>query len=784
MKVSVDQVYTSVACNRVPEIADWNTEGLVCFGATNAVVIYDTTIKGKDPLTVLCHHKSTVNSVKWVSKPNDTCTEVVSCSADKTGVIWSLQDGVWRVTSTLTGHTDGVTCVCAIYTEENNLVIYTASIDSTIRIWERCNGQTTHRQTIDLHSGLCLTFQAHLLPVVNKPALICALDDHKIHIFAGDEYHRVHTLVGHEDWVRGLDVLNIDNSTILLASASQDTYIRLWRIEHHTEEPATGGIRVEQKLFTAYGISWSVKLDAVLAGHEGWVYGVQWHPYRVDKDTNKKVPVLRLLSSSLDKTLIVWEPDASPTRGEGEGAWVERIRVGEVGGNGLGFYGSRFGPNGKSFMGHGYNGSFHIWSVCEETGQWEPQVVCGGHFGAVEAAQWEPRGLHLTSVAADQTTRLHAPWRRPDGEGTEWHEISRPQVHGYDMASLAMVSSTVFASAAEEKVIRVFRAPHNFLQNFKNIVGDVLDEGSEGPKGASVPSLGLSNKAVFSDADQTEDDGYFVPVDLKAPPTEETLQQHTLWPETHKLYGHGYEVYCLAASTATATTPAVLASACRATTAEHAAVLIWETTNWQQIQKLVSHQLTVTQLEFSPDGLKLVSVSRDRRWTLYQRQEGSTWFETVATTDKSNGVHARIIWCCAWAHDGYAFATGSRDGKVCVWSKSESQASVQTSLGQYALLGKPLELANTSVTALAFAPLLVGDARVVATGFESGVVRIYSFLIDGWSLLYELDNGAAHHLTVKQLSFRPKHEESSGDRLLLASCGSDYLVRIHSVAIS
>lgn len=40
--VLVKQVYTSVACNRCPEIADWNKQGLICFGASNAVVIYDT----------------------------------------------------------------------------------------------------------------------------------------------------------------------------------------------------------------------------------------------------------------------------------------------------------------------------------------------------------------------------------------------------------------------------------------------------------------------------------------------------------------------------------------------------------------------------------------------------------------------------------------------------------------------------------------------------------------------------------------------------------------------
>lgn len=55
------------------------------------------------------------------------------------------------------------------------------------------------------------------------------------------------------------------------------------------------------------------------------------------------------------------------------------------------------------------------------------------------------------------------------------------------------------------------------------------------------------------------------------PPTEETLLQNTLWPEIHKLYGHGYEVFSLDASP----DGKYLASACKSTKPEYAAILLW-----------------------------------------------------------------------------------------------------------------------------------------------------------------------------------------------------------------
>ena len=102
-----------------------------------------------------------------------------------------------------------------------------------------------------------------------------------------------------------------------------------------------------------------------------------------------------------------------------------QVRVGEVGGNALGFYGALIAPdNGGLILAHDYQGGFHLWGQENESilvgvegapDVWLSLPTIGGHFSGVQGLSWEPGGgAFLLSVGSDQTTRLHSLWNTKD----------------------------------------------------------------------------------------------------------------------------------------------------------------------------------------------------------------------------------------------------------------------------------------------------------------------------------------------------------------------------------
>ena len=72
-----------------------------------------------------------------------------------------------------------------------------------------------------------------------------------------------------------------------------------------------------------------------------------------------------LLSSSMDKSLIIWKLDEG-----GTGLWLESARLGGVGGHAGGFYGGCWSPDGDSIIAHSFTGGLYMWNL-KQVG-WSP----------------------------------------------------------------------------------------------------------------------------------------------------------------------------------------------------------------------------------------------------------------------------------------------------------------------------------------------------------------------------------------------------------------------------
>ena len=423
-----------------------------------------------------------------------------------------------------------------------------------------------------------------------------------------------------------------------------------------------------------------------------------------------------------------------------------------------------------------------------------PQPAVGGHCNQIVDACWGVDGGCLLTVSTDQTARMTTKLKNMD----KWCEIARPQVHGHDFSCVAAlpnfgsrhegqqrekergereedfsqegeINRYLYVSGSEEKVLRVFEAPGAFAETLAMARGKPLPSSqfstsqsgfapSTPAYGASLPALGLSNKAIYSEEDastgvntsgSTEpglgDGGYneygpdvapnAAPTAIAGPPLEEHLAGSTLWPEIHKLYGHGNEIYCVAAHPS----GRFLASACRAQSTSTAGILIWDTKTWRSCTQLEAHSLTVTQLAFSPNGKFLASGSRDRTLAIFSM----TATPGTATIDNNNlndagdnnknnsdnsdtfslvshvKAHARIVWGVSWAPNSRLLATASRDGTAKIW---QIDGDTGCCVGSTAAITLQFKI---GVQCVAFAPReLSRDTCLAAVGLENGLVVI------------------------------------------------------------
>lgn len=717
--------------------------------------------------TILSGHLETVKAVTFLSySPADGHSYLVSGSDDKTLKLWSLdlKEGHYSCVQTVQDHTAAINCIATLprtQATSSRCIFASGAADATAKLWELSAGKISLLQTIKTTPKFFpLAVALHPLgPNQDSYVLAVAGTRDIIQIFVAEptnttlEFNLAATLTGHEGWIRSLDFTletASPTSDILLASASQDKYIRLWRLHQGSSLPAAPAAGSDPSLgaylpgkspsnkahrFEAAGEYYSVTFEALLLGHEDWIYTAKWH---------HNPAKLELLSASADNSLSIWEAD--PT----SGIWLTSARLGEISrekgattatGSIGGFWTGLWAPDGTTVVTLGRTGSWRRWDRTTDD-RWVPALAVTGHTRAVTGLAWARDGRYLLSTSSDQTTRQHAEWVIGEGgekrERPTWHEVSRPQIHGYDLNCIDSLCNNSFVSGADEKLMRVFSAPKAVARLVSRLTGQDTSEAALEAlpaEAADIPVLGLSNKAIVDDrdgGDATNDDQATPDADNNTaratsqldthptrPPLEDLLSRATLWPETEKLYGHGYELSCLAASRS----GTLIASACRASSVNHAVIRLFETRRWTEVRPpLAAHTLTATRVRFAPDDGMLLSVGRDRQWVVWARKRGDGESEGGYELFQNDAKgHSRMILDAAWAPlvgPVRVFATAGRDKTVKIW--------VGRGEGKF-VLGKAIPFEGP-VTALDFLGRMGANGELVlAVGTEAGRIAVVRF---------------------------------------------------------
>lgn len=537
-------------------------------------------------------------------------------------------------------------------------------------------------------------------------------------------------LVGHEDWITSFSYRKN-----LLASASQDAKIRLWRwtttntatssstkVLYDMDEARLAWTQDNddfESLTTSRTTTTSISLEALLYGHEESVTGVVWHP-----DPEKVFGLEAvLLSSGMDRCILLWAPnEAASTAGSTTaGVWTPLRRLGSAGGilggsvgsSLLGYCSVVVDPvKGQSIVSHAYGGTLHVWNLEEmDCGSGErtaltPEVACNnnepipvedrmlqisweagpsitGHFSAVTDMCWDTTQNVLFTVSSDETCRMwtQLPAAEKGNSDGMWVEVARPQVHGHAINAVTSISTTKqplrLISGATEKEIRVFEAPRTSFLILHAASNIELDQAGRVDR-AFIPSLGLSNKASAADAAEESKVGVnsnepmLDSVESMQLPQERDLGAVSLWPETECLFGHNTEIYCLAST-----------ASCVDAVSSHKPILVASSAKARE-----------------PEDAQI------RLWDV----DAGTCVQVL-----QNG-HKSTVACLSFSSSGNRLVSSGKDRRLCLWERN-------LATDRYELQWAKDSAHKRIVWSVDFLPW---DEKVIASGSRDGSVKIWN----------------------------------------------------------
>ncbi|MBD2414213.1 hypothetical protein FACHB389_21380 [Nostoc calcicola FACHB-389] len=449
----------------------------------------------------------------------------------------------------------------------------------------------------------------------------------------------VKTLSGHEDVVNSI---SFSPDSQIIASASQDKTVKLWNQEGQQLATLLGHQAVVNsvsfspdgqliasastdktiKLWTQNG-----KLLKTLDGHSSAVLAVAWSP---DGQT--------IASGSADNTIKLWSRDGQLLKTfPGHNDAVLSVA---------------WSPDGKTIASASLDQTIKLWSLSGKLLR-----TLSGHSAGVTSVSFSPDGNTIASASTDETLKL---W------SFQGVLLGTLKGHNNWVNSVSFSpDGRTLASASRDKTIKLWRWDDVLLRKPKADNDDWVTSISFSPGGRTLAAASRDKTVKLFNREgkilrtftghQSQVWGVSFSPDGQVIASASKDKSVKLWSRggklLHTLQGHNNTVLGVAWSP----DGQVIASA-----SKDKSVKLWNR-NGILLNTLQGHQDAVNWVSFSPDGNLLASASDDKTVKIWSK-DGKLLQTLTGHSRRVNGV--------AWSPDSQILASVSIDSTVKIWNRT------------------------------------------------------------------------------------------------------------------